>query len=182
VTDQSVEARLQSLRDYIAKLQKSLSSGQRLIMGLEHGIMSAAAALIAYLPAKALGLQQSFWGAVTAIAVVQTEFGATRTSARDQFTGAATGGLIGVAIVSVIGQEIISYTAAVIVSITACWMLNVTSAARLSGVTATIIMLVPHADSVQSMMVARVSEVAWGVSVAVGVVWLASNLGLANKS
>jgi uncharacterized membrane protein YgaE (UPF0421/DUF939 family) len=102
--------------------------------------MSAAAALIAYLPARALGLQQSFWGAITAIAVVQTEFGATRTSARDQFTGAAIGGLIGVAIVSLIGQEVISYTAAVIVSITACWMLNVTSAARLAGVTTTIIM------------------------------------------
>ena len=69
--------------------------------------MSAAAALIAYLPARALGLQQSFWGAITAIAVVQTEFGATRTSARDQFTGAAIGGLIGVAIVSLIGQEVI---------------------------------------------------------------------------
>jgi uncharacterized membrane protein YgaE (UPF0421/DUF939 family) len=182
VTDQSVEARVLSLRDYIANLQKSLSSGQRLIMGLEHGIMSAAAALIAYLPGKALELQQSFWGAITAIAVVQTEFGATRTSARDQFTGAAIGGLIGVAVVSVIGQEIISYTAAVIVSITACWMLNVTSAARLSGVTATIVMLVPHADSAQSMMVARVSEVAWGVLVAVGVVWLANKLRLMNKS
>jgi uncharacterized membrane protein YccC len=136
--------------------------------------MSAAAALIAYLPARALGLQQSFWGAITAIAVVQTEFGATRTSARDQFTGAAIGGLI--------GQEVISYTAAVIVSITACWMLNVTSAARLAGVTTTVIMLVPHADSAQSMMVARVTEVAWGVFVAVGVVWIANKSRLVNKS
>jgi uncharacterized membrane protein YgaE (UPF0421/DUF939 family) len=177
-----MEGRLRNLRAYIANLQKSLSSGQRLIMGLEHGTMSAAAALIAYMPAKALGLQQSFWGAVTAIAVVQTEFGATRTSARDQFTGAAIGGMIGAAIVSVIGQEIISYTVAVIVSITACWMLKVTSAARLSGVTATIIMLVPHADSAQSMMMARVSEVAWGVSVAVGVVWLADKLRLMTRS
>ena len=182
MTDQSVEARVTRSRDYIVNLQKSLSGERRLIMGLEHGTMSAAAALIAYLPARALGLQQSFWGAITATAVVQTEFGATRTSARDQFTGAAIGGLIGVAIVSLIGQEVISYTAAVIVSITACWMLNVTSAARLAGVTTTIIMLVPHADSAQSMMVARVTEVAWGVFVAVGVVWIANKLRLVNKS
>ena len=61
-------------------------------VGLEHGVMSAIAALVAFLPAEALGLPQSFWGAITAIAVVQSEYKAARSTARDQFVGAAIGG------------------------------------------------------------------------------------------
>jgi hypothetical protein len=34
------------------------------------------------LPTKPLGLQEGFWGSITAIAVVQSELGATRNSAR----------------------------------------------------------------------------------------------------
>ncbi len=87
--------RLRWLRDRVATLQKDLPGRERLMPGAEHGIMSATAALIAYWPAKALGFRQSFWGAITAIAVVQTEYAATRTTARDQFTGAETGGFVG---------------------------------------------------------------------------------------
>ena len=118
------------------------------------------------------------WGAITAIAVVQTEYKAARTTARDQFVGAAIGGGIGVAVVAATGQHLVSYVVAVVVSVLASWMLNVATAARLSGVTATIIMVVPHAGSPQSEMMARVSEVAWGLSVAIAVVWLTGRLGL----
>ena len=173
--------RIQALREHISALQKGMPNRARLIAGVEHGIMSALAALLAYLPAEALGLKQSFWGAITAIAVVQTEYAATRMTARDQFTGAAIGGLTGVGTVLATGQNIASYSAAVVISVLACWLLNVASAARLSGVTATIIMLVPHEGSAERMMVARVSEVGWGVSVAIMVVWIASHVGAIKK-
>ena len=173
---------IRALRARLFALQKGMPNRARLFAGFEHGIMSAVAALLAYLPAEVLELKQSFWGAITAIAVVQTEYAATRTTALDQFTGAAIGGVIGVGAVMTLGQHIASYSVAVVVSILTCWLLNAPSAARLSGVTATIIMLVPHEGSVEKMMVVRVSEVGWGVSVAIIVVWIASRVGAIKKA
>jgi len=143
----------------------------KLVGGVSQGLISATAALLAYLPAKPLGLQEGFWGSITAIAVVQTELAATRNSARDQFAGAATGGLIGAAVVSILGESVPAYALAVVASMTACWVLNINTAARLAGITATIIALVPHSTTVARMMLSRVAEVGWGVAVAIGVVW-----------
>jgi len=158
----------------VAQAKARLPLRAKLDGGLSQGLISAAAAILAYLPAKPLGLQEGFWGSITAIAVVQTELDATRNSARDQFAGAATGGLIGAAVVSVAGQSLAAYALAVVLSMAACWLLNITTAARLAGSTATIIALVPHRSTVEGMMISRVAEVGWGVAVAIAVVWLAN--------
>jgi uncharacterized membrane protein YccC len=162
-------------------LQKTFSTEletlrERLLNGLQHAGMSAAAALIAYVPTKALGFQEGFWAAITAIAVVQTEFSAVRSTARDQFIGAAIGGAIGGGVALTFGSHLVTYAAAVVAAIVACWLINIASSARLSGTTATIILLVPHSGSPLSIMLARVSEVAWGVSTGVAVVWLVTKL------
>jgi uncharacterized membrane protein YccC len=176
--DQPIETtRIRRLLARLAILQKRLPDRQRLTSGLAHGALSAIAALIAYLPTRALGLQEGFWAAITAIAVMQNELDKTRTTARDQFAGAAVGGVIGVVIVTLTGQTLASYALAVVLSMTACALLNVASAARLSGITATIILLVPHQGTVQAMMASRVVEVGWGVLVAIVVVWLAGRIG-----
>lgn len=170
----NAEARLRRLRGRLASLAKQLPRRVRLREGLEHGVMSTVAALVAYLPTQALGLQEGFWAAITAIAVVQSEFGATRSMARDQFVGAAIGGLIGVVVILITGQHIASYALAVGLSVLVAWLLNVATAARLAGITATIILIVPHAGTAQRMMLSRVFEVGWGVCVAIAIVWLAS--------
>ena len=95
-----------------------------------------------------------------------------RTSARDQFTGAAIGGLISALVVATAGQHLPAYVVALVLSMLACWALNVSTAARLAGSTATIIMLVPHTGSAGEMMLYRVGEVGWGVAVAVTTVWV----------
>ncbi len=96
--------------------------------------------------------------------------------ARDQFTGAAIGGAIGVTVALALGSHLASYAAAVMVSIVACWLIGIASSARLAGTTATIILLVPHSGSPISMMIARISEVGWGVTTGVLVVWLVTRL------
>jgi uncharacterized membrane protein YgaE (UPF0421/DUF939 family) len=149
-----------------------LSLRERLAGGATHGAMSVTAAILAYLPTKPLGLQEGFWGSITAIAVVQSELGATKSSARDQFTGAAIGGAISAVIVAVAGEHLATYALAVLLSVLACWLFKVASAARLAGSTATIILLVPHAGSAGSMVLSRVAEVGWGVTVGLGVVWI----------
>lgn len=169
--------RLRRVRQALRDLGKRLPPSQRLRDGLKHAAMSTAAAVIAYLPTQALGLREGFWAAITAISVVQSEFGATRTTARDQFVGAAIGGTIGVAVVSATGQTLASFVFAAGASVLSAWLLNVASAARLAGITATIILLVPHpGTSAQHMMLSRISEVSWGVTVAIAIVWLAARL------
>jgi uncharacterized membrane protein YgaE (UPF0421/DUF939 family) len=133
----------------LAWFGKFLPMRRRLTGGLAQGLMSTAAALIAYLPTKPLGLQEGFWGSITAIAVVQAELAATQTSARDQFAGALIGGLISALILSIAGhQSLWAYALGVTLSMLVCWLLNRSSAARLSGSTATIILLVPHTGTV----------------------------------
>ena len=156
-----------------AQTSKELPFGARLKGGAAQGLMSAAAAVIAYLPTKPLGLHEGFWGAITAIAVVQAELSASRSSARDQFAGAAIGSVISVLIVTVAGQHLPAYVVSLVLSMLACWLLNVSTAARLAGSTVTIIMLVPHVGSVGlRMMLSRIAEVGWGVAVAITIVWV----------
>jgi len=148
----------------------------RLVSGAHYGIISAVAGIIAYVPTRALGLNEGFWSAITAIGVVQVEFHATQTTARDQLLGAAIGGLAALATLIVFGQHLAVYAAAVLVTMMMCWALNMASASRLAGVTATIIFPVPHSGSAGAMFFSRVTEVGWGVLVVVSVVWLAARL------
>ncbi len=108
---------------------------------------------------------------------MQSEFGAARTTARDQFVGAAIGGVIGVAMVLLAGQTLLSYALAAGLSVLCAWLFNVASAARVSGITATLILLVPHpGTSAQHMMLSRIGEVSWGVTVAIAIVWLVARI------
>ena len=171
-----------SLIERLASLRGALPMAHRLAGGAHHGAISAIAALAAYLPTRALGLQEGFWSAITAIAVVQTEFHATQTTARDQFFGAAIGGVTALAALlafgphQAMGSYLAVYAAAVVTAMAACWAVNVASASRLAGTTATIILLVPHAGPPWVMFGSRIGEVGWGVSVAVLTVWLAARI------
>jgi hypothetical protein len=79
--------------------------------------------------------------------------------------------VIGVGVAFVTGPLLLGYVLAVMLSVLVCWFLNVASASRLSGITATIILLVPRTGTPQHMLTSRVSEVAWGVLVARTLVW-----------
>ncbi len=169
-------ARLSELRAALVSLRKALPPLRRMGAGAHHGLIAACAALCAFLPTHALGLQESFWSAITAISVVQTEFQATESTARDQFIGAAIGGAIGVCAAFLPGERLLWYVVAIVLSMLTCWVFNIASASRLAGITATIILLVPHTGSPEWMFASRLSEVGWGVCVAVAVVWLAGRL------
>jgi len=173
-------AQLADLAVDLANLRRALPLLRRVAAGAHHGAISACAALIAFVPAYEIGLKESFWGAITAISVTQTEFRATQTTARDQFLGAAVGGLTGLCAFLALGQSLIVYGLAVVLAMLICWALNVASASRLAGITATIVLLVPRVGSVESMFVSRLIEVGWGVCVAVATVWLAARLPAAH--
>jgi uncharacterized membrane protein YgaE (UPF0421/DUF939 family) len=174
-------SRLTDLNASLVSLRNGLPLLDRLAAGTHHGVISASAALLAFIPAHAIGLKDSFWSAITAISVAQTEFRATQTTARDQFCGAAVGGLTGVCAFLALGQSLIVYALAVLVAMLACWAINVSSASRTAGITATIILLVPRTGSAEGMFLARIAEVGWGICAAVAIVWLAGRLPAARS-
>src|SRR5215467_1468481 len=90
----------------VTSLRKGMPLRARLVSGAHYGIISAVAGIIAYVPTRALGLNEGFWSAITAIGVVQVEFHATQTTARDQLLGAAIGGLAALATLVVFGQHL----------------------------------------------------------------------------
>jgi uncharacterized membrane protein YccC len=173
-------AQLADLDASLASLRRALPLLRRITAGAHLGMISACAALLAFVPTYEIGLKESFWGAITAISVTQTEFRATQTTARDQFLGAAVGGLTGLGTFLALGQSLIVYGLAVFLAMLICWALNIASASRLAGITATIILLVPRVGSVESVFVSRLVEVGWGVCVAVATVWLAGRLPAAH--
>jgi len=173
-------AEVSVLNASIASLRSALPLLSRVASGAHHGMICACAALLAYLPAHAIGLKESFWSAITAISVSQTEFRAAQTTARDQFIGAAVGGLIGLCAFLALGESLIAYALAVVLAMLVCSVMNVGSASRLAGITATIILLVPRSGSPAGMFLARLSEVGWGLCVAVTIVWLAGRLPAAH--
>jgi len=148
----------------------------RFLFGLRQAAVSVVAAFCAYVPAHLIGLQQSFWSAITAIAVAQMEFKATRALAQKQFTGAAIGGAVGLVMVLWLGDSLVVYASAIMLAVLICWVLGVGDASQLGGITATIIMLVPHSGSTQSLLVSRLSEVGWGICSGLAVAWATDRL------
>jgi uncharacterized membrane protein YccC len=168
--------RLAELTHHVTMLRNQMTLGCRLASGAQYGVISAGAALIAYVPTRALGLSEGFWSAITAIAVVQSEFSVTRTTARDQFLGAALGGFAGLVTLLILGRHLLAYALAVVMAVITCSVLNVASASRVAGITATIILLAPHVGSPVRLVFSRVAEVGWGILIAISVVWLAVRL------
>ena len=148
----------------------------RFTMGARFGIIAAISGVLAYLPARALDLADGFWSAITAIMVVHAELQATEVLARDQFVGAAIGGVVGMCAALTFGDGLAVFAVAIVVATLACWILNAVSASRLAATTTTIILLVPHVSSPERVAAVRIAEVGWGVCVATAAVWVSARV------
>lgn len=152
--------RLTALAEQAASREHIL---ERLKSGSMHALLSVTAAVVAYIPPSSLGLQEGFWAAITALAVTQAELSATHSTARDQFLGAAIGGAVGAAFAYMLGHSLPVFALAAFIALVLAWLTNAPSAARLAGITVTIIMLVPHKTSDLTMLASRFGEVTWGI-------------------
>jgi uncharacterized membrane protein YgaE (UPF0421/DUF939 family) len=153
---------------------KSLPLGERLIEGGFMAVQAVAGASLAVAIGRLLHTEQAFWAAITAIAVSQHSYVDTRNLSRDQFIGAMLGGLCGLAGATLGGGNFAAYAATVAVAIALCWILNVGSAARLGGITATIMLLVPGIGPVWDKALLRLGEVTLGTVCALLVALLMS--------
>ena len=150
----------------LLRLRQALPPRDRLVVGLIHALRAVLAASLGYFVALELGLGQGFWAAITAISVSQNSYAEVRNSSRDQFVGAMLGGLIGMG-AAVLGHDhYLAYVLAVIVGMLLCSVFNLGAAGRMSGITTTIIMLVPHSGAFWQFALSRLGEVTLGAGAA----------------
>lgn len=155
---------------------KTLPLGARLIEGGFMAVQAVAGATLAISIGRALHTEQAFWAAITAIAVSQHSYVDTRKLSRDQFIGAMIGGVCGLAGALLGHGNFAVYAATVAAAIVICWTLNVGSAARLGGITATIMLLVPGIGPAWDKALLRLGEVTLGTVCALLVAWLMARI------
>ncbi|NML32834.1 FUSC family protein [Paraburkholderia antibiotica] len=148
--------------DALFAFLKSLPLGDRLIEGGFMAVQAVAGASLAFGIGRALHTEQAFWAAITAIAVSQHSYVDTRKLSRDQFIGAMVGGICGLIGTLAGGGHFAAYAATVAIAILICWVVNVGSAARLGGITATIMLLVPGIGPAWDKAFLRLAEVTLG--------------------
>jgi len=147
------------------------------VEGAKRGVLLALAAGAAYVPAHALGLHQEFWASITALLVLQTELRAVNNMARNQALGALIGGAVGLVLLLLGGDTLTTYLAGVLLSALVCHTLEIEGASQVSGVTVTILMLVPHTETPVIFWLSRVTEVAWGIAVGAAIAWVVLRKG-----
>jgi uncharacterized membrane protein YgaE (UPF0421/DUF939 family) len=155
---------------------KALPFMDRLTEGCFMAVQAVAGASLAVGIGHLFHTEQAFWAAITAIAVSQHSYIDTRKLSRDQFLGAMAGGLCGLVGATFGGGHFAAYAATVAAAIVICWIANVGSAARLGGITATIMLLVPGMGPVWDKALIRLGEVTLGTICALLVAWLMSTI------
>ncbi len=135
---------------------------QRLLI---HAAKTALAAALCWWLALRFGLHDGYWGSISAIIVLQSNFGSTVNASRDRILGTLIGTILGFAF-SLFGTLPWNYILAVLAAVIVCGLLGLRSSSRLAGVTITIIMLVQKAGPRWSLALDRVGEVVLGIVVA----------------
>ncbi len=130
------------------------SERKRLIL---HAAKTALAATLCWWLAGLFGMQDGYWGAISAIIVLQSNFGATITASRDRILGTVIGAIFGFAF-SLFGSLPWNYILAVFAAVALCGALGLRSSSRLAGVTITIVMLVAKGGSHWTLALDRVGQ------------------------
>jgi uncharacterized membrane protein YccC len=138
---------------------------------LIHAAKTALAAALCWWLVLRLGLHDGYWGAISAIIVLQSNVGSTVTASRDRILGTLIGALFGFAF-SLFGSLPWNYVLAVLAGMIVCGLLGLQNSSRLAGVTTTIVMLVQTTGPRWSLALDRVGEVVLGIVVALAVTTL----------
>ncbi|HEX4284549.1 MAG TPA: FUSC family protein [Terracidiphilus sp.] len=130
-----------------------------------HAAKTALAAGLCWWLALRFGLHDGYWGAISAIIVLQSNVGSTVTASRDRLLGTLIGALFGFSF-SLFGSLPWNYVLALVAAMAICGLLGLRSSSRLAGVTITIVMLVQNATSHWTIALDRVGQVILGIIVA----------------
>lgn len=166
-------SKTQSQQELAVKLRLDGAGGQGLLTWerkrlLIHAAKTALAATFCWWLARRFGLHDGYWAAISAIIVLQSNFGATITASRDRILGTLIGAIFGFAF-SLFGMLPWNYLLAVLFAVILCGLLGLRNSSRLAGVTISIVMLVQSTGSHRTVALHRVGEVFLGIFIAVAV-------------
>lgn len=161
----------QSQQELAVKLRFQQPTGQGLLTWERRRLVldaakTALAATLCWWIALSLGLHDGYWGAISAIIVLQSNFGATIGASRDRVLGTAIGAIFGFAF-SFVGTLPWNYILAVLLTVILCGLLGLRNSARLAAVTLSIVMLVQKTGPHYLLALHRVGEVLLGIVVAI---------------
>jgi uncharacterized membrane protein YccC len=135
---------------------------------LIHAAKTALAAALCWWIAMFFGLHEGYWGAISAIIVLQSNFGSTISASRDRIFGTVIGALFGF-LFAEFGSLPWNYILAVLAAVIVCGVLGLRNSSRLAGVTITIVMLVEKGGSHWTIALDRVGQVLMGIVVALAI-------------
>ncbi|MDR3739934.1 MAG: FUSC family protein [Terracidiphilus sp.] len=138
---------------------------QRLLI---HAAKTALAAALCWWLAMWFGFHDGYWGSISAIIVLQSNFGSTISASRDRLLGTLIGAAFGFSF-GLFGRLPWNYMAAVLAAVALCSLLGFRSSSRLAGVTITIVMLVQQGGSHWTVALDRVGQVVLGILAALAV-------------
>ena len=134
---------------------------------LTHAAKTALAASLSWWIAMRFGVRDGYWGAISSIIVLQSNFGATVNASRDRIIGTLIGAVLGFSC-TLFGVLPWNFILALLTAMIVCGLLGLRSSSRLAGVTISIVMLV-HAGSYWVLALHRVLEVVLGILVALAI-------------
>jgi uncharacterized membrane protein YccC len=138
---------------------------QRLLI---HASKTALAAALCWWISTRFGLPDGYWGAISAIIVLQSNFGATVSASRNRILGTLIGAALGFSF-TLVGALPWNFILAVFLAVIVCGLLGMRNSSRLAGVTISIVMLVHKGGSQWTVALVRVMEVVLGILVAVAI-------------
>ncbi len=125
-------------------------------------VKTAVTAVLSIYAANLLHLPQGYWGAMSAIVVMQSEVGATVSASRDRLIGTAIGAVAG-ALFGTLGSNVLWLGLASTLTILICPVLGLEQSYLLACVTVAIIMLVWAPGPPWSTAIHRFLEVELGI-------------------
>jgi hypothetical protein len=133
---------------------------------VKQAIKTAVAAVACLYITNLLNLPQGYWGAITALIVMQSSVGATVSASRMRLAGTAVGALLGGAFVAAWGNSVPLFGVAVALAFFLCSALGLAESQRLATVTVAIVMLIGGDGSPWMVALHRFLEVAVGIVIA----------------
>ncbi|WP_420238482.1 FUSC family protein [Telmatobacter bradus] len=130
-----------------------------------HAAKIALAASISWWIATCIGLPDGYWGSISSVIVLQSNFGATVTASRDRFLGTIIGAIVGFSC-SLFLTTPWNFMLALLIAITFCGLIGFRGSMRLAGVTICVVMLVHASGPRWQLACFRVSEVMLGIATA----------------
>jgi uncharacterized membrane protein YccC len=131
-----------------------------------HAARTTVAVVASYCAATLLDSREGYWAPISTMVVMQSNLGASLPISVQRFAGTAVGALVGAITYTYFGGSIWAFGAAVLaMGIGAALLKAERGAYRFAGITAAIVMLVPHTADAWTVASHRFLEVSLGIAV-----------------